>query len=73
MTQAAQQNDAAEALLRQTICNDLSLSPDVARIWAELYERIAGPRAGDTSASRTARRCTSGGPEAEEVSLSRTT
>ena len=73
MTQAAQQNDAVEALLRQTIRNDLSSSPDLGRIWAGLYGRIAGPRAGDTSASRTARHCASGGAEAEEVSLSRTT
>src|SRR5262245_48182698 len=73
MTQAAQQNDAVEALLRQTICNDLSLSPDLERIWAGLYRRIAGPRAGDPSASRAARRCASGGAEAEEVRLSRTT
>ncbi len=73
MTQAAQQTDAVEALLRQIICNDLSLSPDLERIWAGLYGRIAGPRVGDTSASRAAHRCASGGPEAEEVSLSHTT
>ena len=73
MTQAVQQNDSLEVLLRQTICHDLSASSDLGRIWAGLYERIAGPRAADTSASRAARRCASGGAGAEEVGLSRTT
>jgi len=73
MTQATQQNDAVEALLRQTICNDLSLSPDLEDIWIGLYERIVGPRTIDMGASRAVRRCASGGTEAEEVGLSRIT
>jgi hypothetical protein len=73
MAQATQQRDAIEALLRQTIYNDLAFSPDPGRIWAGLYERIAGPRAGDMRASRGTPRCASGCAEAEEVGLSRTT
>lgn len=68
MAQSVEQKDAAEALLCQTICCDLSLSPDFALIWAGLYERIAGPCVGDMSAEH---RCISG-TEAEEVGLSRT-
>jgi hypothetical protein len=73
MTQAAKQNDAVEALLRQAVRNDLSLSPDLGHIWAGLYERIVGPCAGGVSASRAAHGRASSGVEAEEVGLSRTT
>ena len=73
LTQAAQQNNVLEALLRQTIRHDLSASPDIGRIWGGLYERIVGPRAGDISAFSAERHYASGGVEAEEVGLLCTT